>query len=240
MSSVPSRSFRGVVSGGAGQLEPALQQVPEVLPPLGVRVELVERVDRLVVTGLELEDPLVVVDGLVGVAGDLLGDDRDLVEEVGAAVRILGPRENALVEGLEILPALARGEDLLEAHERALVRRIAGEDPLEIRRCAIDLTEHLVVEGRGALGEVDLDVRGQPALPLLGDGLRDGFDELLRALRLVREHAEAVPERELGGVVLRGAGDDVEGRRRDRRASPSRRRGVRAARGGRPWTTRRR
>ena len=195
----------------ARERQASLEEVGEVLPALLPRVELVERVDGLIVTGLELEDSLVVVNRLVGVAGDLLGDDRDLGEEVGAAVGVLGRAEDALVEGLEIHPAFPRGEDLLQADERALVRRIAREDTLEIRRGPVDLAEHLVEERGGALGEVDLHVRGQAGLALLGDRLRDGIDELLRAMRLVGEDTETIPQLELRGRVLRGARHDVEG-----------------------------
>ncbi len=73
--------------------------------------------------------------------------------------RVRGDGDHALVKVLEIEPSLTRREDLLEAVERALAGRIAGENAIEVRRGSIDFAEHLVVERGGALGEVDLDGR---------------------------------------------------------------------------------
>ena len=195
----------------AGALDAAPEQVREVLPALLRRVERVERERRLVVIGREDEDPLVVGDRFHGIAGDLFGDDADLGEEIGLPLRALGCHDHALVERLEIAPQIARREDLLQAQERAIVRRILCEDALEIRLRFVDVAEVLVVERGRALGEVHLDRGGQTSLTGLGDRLGERLEERLRPPDLERDHREAIPEIELGRMLDRRARKDVEG-----------------------------
>ena len=66
-------------------LEPVLEQRGELLLAPFARVELLERARGVLVRGIELEDALVVADGLAGLVDDLFADEGDLVEEIDAA-----------------------------------------------------------------------------------------------------------------------------------------------------------
>src|SRR5207237_4982831 len=123
-----------------------------------------------------------------------------------------GGGDRAVVGGVEVPPALARRQDLLQPRERALVRRVLRQDPLDVRRRLVDLAEVLFVERRDPLGEVELDRLGEARRAGRRERLGERVDELLRALRLVREDGELVPERELAGELARGAEASVERR----------------------------
>ena len=75
---------------------------------------------------VELEDALVVRDRFRAIARDLLGDERHLGEELGAADGLCVAATIALVERRKLRPLLARREDLLESLERALRCPAAG------------------------------------------------------------------------------------------------------------------
>ena len=77
--------MRSSFSSAHRALPAALEQLREAVPALLGRVERVERAHRLLVDRLELEDALVVPDRLRPIAGDLLGDERDLGEQLRAA-----------------------------------------------------------------------------------------------------------------------------------------------------------
>ena len=89
-----------------GHGEALLEQGGEVLPALFALVELLEGVERGDVHRVEREDALVVPDGLGRVAHDLLGDERDLVEQLDAIALVGGALGGLLVELLQLAPAL--------------------------------------------------------------------------------------------------------------------------------------
>ena len=195
---------------GARGAEATHEELCQALPATLRRVERVERTDGLLVQRIDLEDPLVVGDRLGPLVRDLFRDERDFGQELRATRGLGSRRDGALVHAFELGPLLARGEDLLQAMERSLVARIAREDALEVRPRAIDLAELLVVERRRSLGQIELDGLGQTGFAGGRHRRRDGLDEALRALRLVREDGQAVPQRELGRVLADCARDDVE------------------------------
>ncbi len=193
-----------------GALPSALEEPSEPVPALLGCVERVERPHRLLVHGVDLEDALVVADGLRPIAGDLLGDERDLGEQLRPACHVAGGLDDSLVERSELGPLLAGREDLLEALEGALVARLPREHPLEVGRRAIDVPELLVEQSRRALREIELDALGQAGRPLLRDCRYEGGGEGLRSTRVGREPGQTIPERQLGGELARRARDDVE------------------------------
>ena len=147
-------------------LQPSLEQLRQAVPLLLGGVEGIERANGVIVHRLELEDALVIADGAQAVAGDLLGDQRDLGEELGLA-RGLGRRaDDALVEGGQIAPLLARGEDLLQALEGALVARLARQHALEVGARALHVAQLLVEQAspRARPGRAPLPPAGRSPL----------------------------------------------------------------------------
>ena len=140
------------------RLESALEQRGEVAVALLVLVQLLEGVERAHVGRIDGEDPLVVADRLLRRADDLLGDQRDLVEQGDLLDGVLGALGCLVEELLELTPALRAGEDLLETLEGLLVRRVHREDALQVRQRAVGVAQLLVVEGRRAIAELELDL----------------------------------------------------------------------------------
>ena len=187
-----------------------LEELRQVPPALLRGVERVQGTERVLVLRRERQNPLVEGSRLRLVTRDLLGHERYLREQLRLARAIGGGRDDALVELLELVPALVRRQDLLQARERALARGIARKDALQVGARAIVLPESLLVQRRGALGEVELDRRRETGLTRRWNCVGDRGHEVLRALRPLGEHRESIPQVKLGGQLARGAGDDIE------------------------------
>ncbi len=140
----------------AARRKAALEQGREAIPPLLRRIERIERPDGLLVRRVDLENALVIRNRPRPVAGDLLGDERDLREELRAAERVDGRGDHALIEARELRPLLVGRENLLQANECVLVARRDREHPLEVRPRTVDIVELLVVEGGETLREIEL------------------------------------------------------------------------------------
>ncbi len=216
-------------SSGVAIDEALLEQGGEILPPLLAFVELLQGVERGHVHRVEREDALVVPDGLGRVAHDLLGDERDLVEQLDAVALVGGAVGGLLVELLQLGPALGRGEDLLQAVERARVGRIDGEDAIEVGHGPLGIAELLVVQAGCALAQLDLDGagdrRGLGGLSLgslsfggsfaVGDEVEAvGLGEIGGPTRAGGQLGGAAPQLEIAGELVEGAEDDLERRAR--------------------------
>jgi hypothetical protein len=90
------------------RVEAALEQRGEILPALLALVELLQRVERRGVERVDYEDPLVVADGLAGVADDVLGDEGDLVEELDALLVVGGAGDRRARRGPRARPSARR------------------------------------------------------------------------------------------------------------------------------------
>jgi hypothetical protein len=81
------------------------------------------------VASIELEDGLVVGDGLGRLVGDLFADQRHFIEQFDPPLGVGRALDGLGIEAFELAPLLGPGEDLLEARERALVARLPLQDP---------------------------------------------------------------------------------------------------------------
>src|ERR1019366_2882114 len=99
----------------------------EAVPAVLGRVEAIERTHGLLVNRIELEDPLVVGDRPRAVPGDLFGDESHFGEELRSPHGIRVRLDDTLVEAAQLVPLFARGQDLFETLEGALVARLQRE-----------------------------------------------------------------------------------------------------------------
>jgi hypothetical protein len=105
-------------------LEPPLDQMRQPVPALLRGVKRIKRTNRLLVRGLDLGDPFVVADRLGPIPRDLLRNERDFGEQLGAASEVRGGGNRAFVELPQFPPLLTSGQHLFEPLERALVPRL--------------------------------------------------------------------------------------------------------------------
>ena len=185
--------------------ELVLEEGREVLPPRLRDVQRIERAQGVRVAGVESDDPLVQLGRVRAITQDLLGDERDLAQQLRLSLGCLRHDDDALVELFELDPPLAGGQDLLEPREGARVGRVAHQDALEIRARIVDLAQLLVVQRGRALREIALDLDREPRRPARRDGARDGRDEVVGAVGPGGNHVQPVPERELGGELARAS-----------------------------------
>ncbi len=156
---------------------------------------------------VDLQDALVVARGLLGVLDDLLADQGDLDQHLGAPREIVGRARSAIVQSFEIAPALGRREDVLQALEGGLVAGGEGEHTLEVRRRADRIAQTIFVQACGALAELDLQRFGQSTTKHLAEC----FSQIRRATRGLSQLIGALPQPELARVLTNGLEHDVEG-----------------------------
>ena len=104
---------------------------PELVgPALRLTVEPIERLDGVVVGGLEVEDRAVGLDRLLDVLELLVVDLPELVQPVATVLRDLRELRLAPVDVLELLPRLGLREELGEGVERSGVGVVEDQDLL--------------------------------------------------------------------------------------------------------------
>src|SRR5207237_5363599 len=125
----------------------------------------------------EREELLEVADRALAVPGEVLRDLRRVLEELDLLLA-LGGEERAVVELEEVLPAFVRVEEELQPVERPRLGRVDLEDPLEDRDDPIRVLVPLLVEGDGALAELERVL----ARHRLAEGAAEELGDLVRAL----------------------------------------------------------
>ncbi len=164
-------------------------------------------------TRRQLEDVLVSAHRPLG-RSDLLGQDaRALDQEVDAPRFVARGVRVRVVELHEIFPPRERAVVTRERRERAVVRRVDGQDPFERRRRAAVVEELFVVDRRDPLEQVDLLPRRGRKLDLPLEVL-DELSELPRPVEDPIEPLQGVDVRRLEGehrfVAARGLDEVVE------------------------------
>ena len=134
--------------------EAVAEQADELAMAAVALVEALERRGEAHVARLQLEELLEVADRSLRVVREVLGDLRGLFEQLEAAL-LVRARGGAIVEREEIVPALLRVEDELQAIERPRVVGLDLEEALEDADDAAAVLEPLLVERDGALSELD-------------------------------------------------------------------------------------
>jgi len=97
-----------------GDADLAARDLDELAPALGGLEDARQRLERLAVVGLRLEDLAVVLDGLVDVAQPLLAEAADAQEDGEAIVGAGGARQAVLQHRDELVPLAGALEVALE------------------------------------------------------------------------------------------------------------------------------
>ncbi len=180
------------------ELDLLLGDLDELLPGLALLVQVLERADRFDVPGLELDDRLVVLDGLRRVGKPLQHERRDFAVQAQLLVGIGRRLDARLKDPDQIRPALHAGVDGLQRVQRLRVvrlefeHRLPGPDDLGV---GLDV---LLVDVDGAQENFDLAV-----------DVTRGFGGLLLLLQQIDE---AVPLADLGVQPFEFGEDLVVGR----------------------------
>ena len=175
---------------GSERRQPRAEERDE-LPVLALTlVEPLERAGELRVARLELLQLLEVPDGAVRSVREVLRGLRGVLEQRRALLARRG-LERAVVEGEEIVPALGRVEDELQAIERPVRGRVELEHALEDGDDPRRVVEPLLVELHRALADGDRQLARQRAREHVGVQRGD----VVGAREHARELLGAVPER---------------------------------------------
>ena len=187
-------------------LDAIAEQRDELAVTAVALVETLERRGEPRVAGLQLEELLEVADGALRVVGEVLGDLRGLFEQLEATL-LIGAGRGAVVEREEIVPALLRVVDQLEAIEGPRVVGLDLQQPLEDAHDPAAVLEPLLVERDRALPELDglafREILTEHLLVERGDGI--GLREL------ARDGLGAIPEHGMTRQLLRRAHHQLVG-----------------------------
>jgi hypothetical protein len=166
------------------ELDAPLPQRDQVAPPRLALEQALEAGLEALVARAQREQLLHVTDGAVGLAGEVAGDVRGLLEQVHAAGLADRCDQGLVVEGEQIGPALAQRVDRGELGEGPVGARLHGEDAEEdAGEAGVVVTEPGLVEGGGAATEA-FDGVGRE---VVGEGLAVGGGDLVDALEDLRE-----------------------------------------------------
>ncbi len=189
-------------------LEAVLEQRGELFVFAFARVEHLESAGRVLVRRFQVENALVVGNGLVGLVDDLFADQGDFVEQIDSPLGVGGALHGLGVEPLELPPLLGAGEDLLQPCEGALVAGPSLEDALEVGGGGFGIAQLLVVQRGRALGELDLNRSWKVGVS--AQSTAESFREIGWAGCSYREHACAIPNQELGWKLGDGPQRGIE------------------------------
>jgi hypothetical protein len=190
------------------ELDAPLPQRDQVAPPRLALEQALEAGLEALVARAEREQLLHVTDGAVGLAGEVAGDVRGLLEQVHAAGLADRCDEGLVVEGEEIGPALAQRVDRGELGEGPVGARLHGEDAeQDAGERGVVVTEPGLVEGGGAATEA-FDGVGRE---VVGEGLAVRGGDFIDALEDLRELLGERPVVLLFGLAARSSEGGGEG-----------------------------
>jgi hypothetical protein len=190
------------------ELDAPLPQRDQVAPAVLTLEQALEAGLEALVARTQREQLLHVIHGAVGLAREVAGDVRGLLEQLDAAGLADRRDQRLVIEGEQLLPALGERVDRGQLGEGPVGAGLHGEDAEEdAGEAGVVVAEPGLVEGRGAATEL----LGDLGREVVREGLAVGGGDLVDALEHLGELLGELPVLVLIGFAARGCEGGCEG-----------------------------